>query len=151
MLIFKEATDDDRYDVLDIRNTCREFFTHHTNYITTLEQDIWWSTHRENGYKVWLVVYKDEDPGDCDSYLAGFCMLRTVYDSGRVYATLALYESYRGYGFGTEVYRFLVSHQDETWIDVRNDNIASINAALKAGFQMHYIGEHISEMVYRKE
>src|SRR5689334_14956249 len=139
------------YDVLDIRNACREYFTHNTNYITTIEQEAWWRTHRDNGYRIWLVVYRDCDPGDCDGYMAGFCMLRMMYDSGRVYATLALYEKFRGQGIGTEVYKFLVSHNDETWIDVRRDNDASYTAARKAGFHTQYVGEHILEMVYRKE
>jgi RimJ/RimL family protein N-acetyltransferase len=150
MLEFIEATNDDMYDVLDIRNACREFFTHHTDYITTQEQEQWWLLKELNGYKVWLVVYRDSDPADCDGYLAGFCMLRQLYDSGRIYATLALYPQFRGHGHGTEIYKFLISHHDETWIDVRNDNISSIHAAENAGFQMHYIGADISEMVYRK-
>lgn len=147
---FLEATDQDQYDVLDIRNHCRAFFTHHTDYITTAEQEAWWSTHKDNGYKIWLVIYRDDDPGDCDGCIAGFCMLRTMYDSGRVYATLALYDRFRGNGIGTAIYKFLVSQQDETWIDVRNDNVASIQAAFNTGFEMHYIGEHVLEMVYRK-
>lgn len=151
MLIFKEAQDQDMYDILDVRNSAREFFTHNTNYITTAEQYDFWKTKEENGYKLWLVIYQDSDPGDCEKYLIGFCMLRTMYDSGRIYGTLALYKQYRGNGYGTEIYKFLVAQNDETWIDVRNDNMPSIVAAYNAGFKVHYRGEDISEMVYRKE
>lgn len=151
MLIFKEAQDADMYDILDIRNSAREFFTHNNNYITTAEQYDWWKTKEENGYSIWIVLYSDNDPGDCNMYIAGFAMLRTIPDTGRVYATLALYEKYRGNGYGTAIYKFLVSQNVETWIDVRNDNIASIQAAYNAGFEMHYTRPDISEMVHRKE
>jgi hypothetical protein len=77
-------------------------------------------------------------------------MLREIPSSGRTYGTLAIREGYRGFGIGTEIYRYMTSKVDELWIDVRNDNLASLNAALKAGFEVHYIGPYVTELVYRK-
>ena len=138
------------YTILDIRNACREFFTHHTEYITTLEQEQWWQAKDINGYVVWLVLHQDCDPSDCQETVAGFCMIRIIPDSGRYYGTLALYPQFRGQGFGTAIYEFMADQVDELWIDVRNDNAASIKAAENAGFEMHYIGANISEMVCRQ-
>lgn len=141
MISIRLATDDDRYDIAAIRNSGREFMTHDTSYITNAQQDQWWfSPNRENAH-IWVVLHEGS--------IVGFCMVRTMYDSGRDYGTLALLPEYRGLGIGTVLYRHMIDHCDELWIDVRNDNLPSMNAALKAGFEVYNIGADITTLVYR--
>jgi len=137
----RPAIDEDRYNIATIRNSGREFMTHNTNHITAEEQDQWWfSPNRQNAH-IWIV--------ETDYMPIGFCMIRTMYDSGRNYGTLAILPEYRGQGIGTLLYQFMIAACNELWIDVRNDNIASMNAALKAGFEVYYIGASVTELVYR--
>lgn len=139
----RPAVDEDRYSIVNVRNSGREFMTHDTNFITTEQQDQWWfSPNRENAH-IWVV----QD----DLRVVGFCMIREMYDSGRNYGTLALLPDYRGLGIGTGLYSFMISKCDELWIDVRNDNLSSMNAALKVGFEVYYIGADITELVYRND
>lgn len=141
MISFRHADDDDMYNVLDIRNATRQYMTHNTNFITTYEQEQWWAIKELNGYRVFIVEY--------DNVMIGFCMLRTMYDTGKEYGTLAIKEEYRNMGIGTQIYQFLIEQAGEVWIDVRNDNIASYQAAIKAGFQVYHRSDDITVLVYR--
>lgn len=144
MIRFVPAQDRHRYLIMDIRNTGREFMTHHTELITAAEQDAWWFSPNRSVASIWVV----EKHTSLYSMPVGFCMLR-YFDNGRVYGTLALLPEHRGQGIGTEIYKFMMNQVDELWIDVRNDNVASMNAALKAGFEVHYIGPEVTELVAR--
>lgn len=141
MLRFRPAEDQDRYEVMKIRNSGREFMTHYTGYITQEQQNDWWFSPARWGAHIWMV--------ELDDVIAGFCMIREVYDSGRAYGTLAVLPEYRGQGIGTQIYKFMITQESELWIDVRNDNLSSMNAALKAGFEIHYIGQQVTELVAR--
>lgn len=141
MLSFRQAEDSDRYKVMEIRNSGREFMTHHTEYITKEQQDAWWFSENRAAAYIWIV--------ELDNTAIGFCMIREMYDSGRIYGTLAILPEYRRQGYGTSIYQFMTEQTDELWIDVRNDNVASMNAAINAGFEVHYIGPVVTELVYR--
>lgn len=141
MIRFIPATDRDMYDVADIRNTGRDFMTHHTDYITSQEQYDWWMSKDDNLYKIWLVM-------DENDIILGFCMLRTMPE-GKVWGTLAVYPEWQGIGIGTAIYRFMTEQTAEVWIEVRNDNIASLRAAVKVGFIIYHSNEHITTLVYR--
>lgn len=155
LVSFHTATDADMYDVMDIRNSAREFMTHYTGIITPEEQYDWWMRKDDNAYKIWLVTVQDSDPGDCDQIIAGFCMIRAMPE-GYYYGTLALLPDYRGRGIGTAIYNFMKQWVDELWLDIRVDNHASIGAARNAGFRIVYTGTteaglDIVTMVHRKE
>lgn len=139
----RAAIDADRYTIATIRNSGREYMTHNTSYITPEEQDKWWFSPNRESSRIWIARN--------DYKIIGFCMIREMYDSGRSYGTLALLPEYRGHGIGTQLYQFMTQQIDELWIDVRNDNVASMNAALKAGFEIYNIGAEVTELLYRKE
>jgi GNAT superfamily N-acetyltransferase len=137
----RPAVDEDRYNIASIRNSGREFMTHHTNHITSEQQDHWWFSANRQAANIWIA--------ETEYMPVGFCMIRTMYDSGKNYGTLAILPEYRNMGIGTTLYRFMIDQCDELWIDIRNDNLSSMNAAVKAGFQVYNIGADITELVYR--
>lgn len=157
---FRIARDDDMYEVMYIRNTARQYMTHHTKEITPEQQYDWWTTKDDNQYRIWLVTLPlrelpqysriDED----DEAIIGFCMIRAMPE-GHYYGTLAVLPEYRGKGIGTAIYRFMTNVVNELWIDIRADNIPSIRAATNAGFEFAYAGTQndvdIVTLVHRKE
>ena len=142
MLSFVVARDEDMYDIMEIRNSGRQFMTHHTEEITPEQQYDWWMAKDTNHYRIWLVVNEL-------NYIVGFVMLR-VMDNGHVWGTLAVYPEYQGRGYGTVMYGFMQLQDDEIWIEIRNDNLASLRAAEKAGFSYYYRNDEITTMVYRR-
>lgn len=141
-LNFREAQDSDMFDVLDIRNESRQYMTHHTEEITPEQQYDWWMTKDINEYRIWLVTseYRGTE------LIIGFCMIRLM-PNGYEWGTLAVYEQFRGLGIGTAIYEFMASKTDQLWIEVRNDNIASLRAAMKAGFTIQYTGDLVTTLV----
>lgn len=140
-MMIREANDLDMLEIMRIRNSGREFMTHYTAKITPEEQIEWWySPMRQSAY-IWIA--------EIDNEPIGFCMIREMIDSGRMYGTLAVLPEHRGKGIGTQLYQFMRNITDELWIEIRNDNLASMNAALRAGFQIYYIGANITELVGR--
>lgn len=141
MLSIRPAYDTDMFTVLHIRNSGRLFMTHHTDEISAAEQIEWWQSPARQQAHIWIA--------EIDNEPVGFCMIRTMYDSGRDYGTLAVLPEYQGQGVGTALYRFMITQTDELWIDVRIDNAASLSAAIKAGFQLYHHGISTVTLVAR--
>lgn len=111
-----------------IRNEGRAWMTRYTSEITPEEQAEWWALRELAGVRVYLALLGEE--------ALGFGLLRRDPD-GRLWATLAVREQWRGRGVGTHLYRYLCQQAGEdVWIEARADNAASLRAAQKAGFQL---------------
>lgn len=145
-VVFRPAEDADRFFIMNVRNAGRMNMTHNQDYITKAEQDSWWFSPQSEFRRIWLAYLIDED----EEHRVGFGMIREMYDSGRLYGTLAVHPEYQGHGIGTAIYKLLTQQVDELWIDVLNSNIPSLQAALKAGFEYYSANDHISTLVYRK-
>lgn len=160
-LIFRRATDFDMYEVMRLRNAGRQYMTHDTHYITPEEQYDWWTTRDNNAYQVWIVTTPEIDTifdpildqitliRTGHEIIVGFCMLRYLPD-GKVWGTLAVDPDWQGVGYGTAIYRFMIDQADQVWIEIRNDNIASLRAAHKAGFVIDYVGGSVTTLVGKK-
>lgn len=122
------ADGDEEADIVRrIRNQGRAWMTRYTSEITPEEQAAWWAAREALGVRVYLALIGEE--------VLGFGLLRRDPD-GRLWATLAVREQWRGRGVGTQLYRYLCQQAGEdVWIEVRADNAASLRAAQKAGFE----------------
>jgi RimJ/RimL family protein N-acetyltransferase len=123
------STLDDVMALRILRNECREFMTHRREEISEAEQLVWWQSVGGNPkWRIWLVYV----PGWDDA--VGFVMLRKVLI--RWFVTLGLRPWLRGQGIGTELYRAMRSVcEGDVQAVIRTDNVASIRAAEKAGYE----------------
>jgi RimJ/RimL family protein N-acetyltransferase len=123
------ALDDIMY-LRQIRNECREYMTQHTDEISEADQLLWWQRIAGRpDWRVWL-VYTPALPEPI-----GFAMLRQL-KSGYWFTTLGLRAWVRGNGFGTALYRTLRALcVDDVYAVVRQDNIPSQRAAIRAGYE----------------
>lgn len=114
-----------------IRNECREYMTHVTEEISQARQLLWWQgVAGDPKWRVWLVYVPGwEEP-------IGFVLLRKIVRE-RWYVTLGLRTWMRGQGFGTMIYAAMrrQAQGDEVWAVIREDNVASVRAAEKAGYE----------------
>jgi RimJ/RimL family protein N-acetyltransferase len=112
-----------------IRNECRAFMTQVTAEISVAEQLLWWQQVAGNpNWRIWLVYI----PEWADAI--GFGLLR--HGVHGQYVTLGFRPWIRGRGLGTLLYRALVEQATaEVWAIIRSDNLASIRAAVKAGYR----------------
>lgn len=145
-VVFKPAEDSDRYFIMDVRNAGRMNMTHDTRHITKEMQDAWWFSADSAYRHIWVAYLEDED----EFMPVGFCMLREMYDSGRVYGTLAVHPEWHGMGIGTAIYMYMTRQCNEVWLDILNTNAASMHAATKAGFKYYSSNDIMSTYVYRK-
>lgn len=138
------------YDLEFVRNTrneCRMFMTGFTGFISVEDQLKWWLKRDEDTLK--LYVYNDLVND------VGYGMLS--YKDDRWFLSLGLQKADRGHGYGTDIYKHLVSVcPGDVWIDVRADNEPSFRAALKAGFELvgakwaPIYGDKVNVLVKRK-
>lgn len=112
-----------------IRNECRAFMTHATEEISEDQQLLWWRTVAGRpDWRIWL-VYIPEWPE-----AVGFGMLRGGQRGWT--ATLGFRPWMRGRGLGTLLYRMLADVAGaEVRAIIREDNLASQRAAVKAGYR----------------
>ena len=108
-----------------IRNVCREWMTHHTQYIGPAEQSAWW--HREDP-ELWLFDY------------LGYAHISRR--NLRRWISLGVLPEARGKGLGTRIY----SSFDDVWAEIRSDNVASRRAAEKAGYKLMSEGDGLVVM-----
>lgn len=122
----KVETEPDVEALRQLRNGCRLFMTRDQRPITVEQQRAWWA-RRAPELRAYLFTVGSKP--------VGFGIIRQ--DVGRWWLTLGVDPGNRGRGIGTAIYRFLVEHSPEPpWIEVRSDNIASLRAAARAGFQV---------------
>lgn len=102
-----------------LRNECREFMTGHTKLITKAQQAKWWSAEPR---RAWIYLDKGEP--------VAFVYIRR--QDGMNWITLGVTKKARGQGLGTLLYHVHAPCAAEMLVD----NLASIRAAQKAGYQV---------------
>jgi hypothetical protein len=113
-----------------LRNVSRTWMTGNTTWISAEQQRRWWESR---------------DPGKLRAYLfaaesgAGVLSCR---EDGRWWVTVMVDPVMRRLGMGTYIYRMLAhaAPTDGVWAGIRDDNIPSIRAAEKAGYQLQEAG-----------
>ena len=143
MLTFRRATGDpaDGELVRVLRNAGRQWMTRDAREIGPDEQRTWWAQRDPEACPIWLAQIA--------STTVGYGLLRHDVD-GRTWCSLAVSPRWRGYGFGSAIYRDLAcAHAGETWAEILADNTPSIRACLRAGFQIAYAADRLATLVYR--
>jgi RimJ/RimL family protein N-acetyltransferase len=109
-----------------IRNELKDFMTNHRAHITP-EQQIKWFKNLSD--KDALLLWVDEHDAPI-----GYTFV-TLKD-GIYYGTLAVLPEFHNQGYGTEMYKHMVSSvaPDKLHIEIFADNTPSLVAALKSGF-----------------
>ena len=123
------STLDDVMALRLLRNECRSSMTGSTGEITEAQQLAWWQNVAGNpNWCVWLVYVPSwDDP-------VGYALLRRAISYW--YISLGLRTWMRGQGLGTTIYRMLEARcEGDVVAVIRSDNIASIRAAVKAGYE----------------
>ena len=109
-----------------IRNTGRQEMTRDTSHISAEQQRIWWAENKDS-VRCWLYCF--------GKVVVGFGMVRNSA------GTLCIWPRFRGLHLGTTIYQHLKEETNgDIWIEVRKTNLASVKAALRAGY--HPIGNN---------
>ena len=110
-----------------IRNSGREWMFD-KSLITPEQQRKWWENRDPDKLKAWIIYLPESDNP------IGFGMLTNR--DGFWFVTLVVLSQHRNQGFGTLIYQMLVQLAPPGWIwaAIREDNLASIRAAEKAGW-----------------
>jgi GNAT superfamily N-acetyltransferase len=112
-----------------IRNAGREWMTHDASEISPQQQARWWAERDPERVRAWLAMHGQE--------ALGYGLL--TWRGGRWWGSLAVKPEARGKGIGTSIYQFLADVcPDDLWVEIRDDNQASLAAAYKAGLSRVY-------------
>lgn len=115
-----------------IRNQCRQWMTHYSKRIGLWEQFSWWfhsyTPRRESGRLYCYLFYMGETP-------VGYGLVSIKPDG--VWISGGLAEQYRGKGFGTQLFSWLVAKWGDRrmFLDVFDTNIAGIKIYKRLGFR----------------
>lgn len=131
-----DARNDDEWETLRrIRNECASFMTGSSAEITPEQQKAFRESARGNPD---ILVYLARANG----YIVGFGLItkRIIRgESGEQYngrwITLGITEPERGKGYGKKIYEALVGLRGMLFAEIREDNEASKNAAVQAGYR----------------
>lgn len=126
---------DGEFDTLEtirnIRNSCREFMTNNTNYISEEQQIEWFNSVDHDVLKLYA--------GRVSGEVVGYGIVRI--EDGDAWLTGAILSSYRGYGYGRRLFVSLISLVPagvETKLTVRDTNTNAINLYKALGFDAYY-------------
>ena len=125
MRVRKATTLKDAELVRNIRNTCWEWMTGHTRWISPAEQIAWWES-------------EDKDLWIFNEVAYGLLTER----EGKTWISLGILPEHRGKGLGTEIYRRFPG----VYAEIRADNVASRRAAEQAGYELIADGEEVVVM-----
>lgn len=103
----------------EIRNAGREWFTRDTGKVSPDSQGQWWQRFRGRAF-----VYED-----AEGVIVGYGLI-----SPDGWVSLAVHPDHRRRGYGTAIYADLAA-RGGLRAEVRPDNMASLMAAIKAGFR----------------
>lgn len=116
-----------------IRNECRSYMTNDSRFISSAQQEKWFSAFNAD-----LFLYYDPY-----SAVVGYGMITNGF------GTLALLEEFRSMGYGTEVYKHLTSLCTPLKIEIFSDNIPSLISALKSGFVLDTMNDKTISLIYK--
>lgn len=120
--------------VARIRNEVRQFMTRDQSHISPAQQEKWWQNRNPSALRLFLYFKPNS------TVPMGYSLL-TVDSRGIWWGTLALLPEYQGQGYGTLIYKHLVSLVSVLHIEIYSHNVASMNAAVHAGFKIKHIGD----------
>jgi len=112
--------------VREIRNSFRRNMTRHTEHITPEQQNAWF--HRYINTSETMFLYYDTH--QC---LVGYGYI--TQRNNQYWGTLAVKAEFQGKGYGKFIYQDMIDKYGEIWIEIYADNVESLHAAVKAGFQ----------------
>ena len=149
----------------EIRNSVSTYMTRNTAIIPPEYQYQWfYSMYGSGKYDAYLYYSAH---GCC----VGYGML-TVHDN-KVWGTLAVKHEFQNRGYGTAIYQHLIhtcaelkqQYEDhfykgevyhyfsklyeDLWIEIYADNVESLRAAQKAGFETVHVGDKVITLVHR--
>lgn len=130
MIVQQVTTVEDAQIVREIRNEVRQYMTRDIREITETEQAEWFN--RQTGL---LYLYYD------NGIPVGFGYLRDIDDNS--WGTLAVVPEYQNRGYGTLIYKHLISLTSKLYIEIMADNVSSMRAAINAGFNIEYVGDKV--------
>lgn len=109
-----------------IRNQLKDFMTNHRTHITPEQQREWFVMFPDSNM---LELWRDDNDAPI-----GYTLV-TLKD-GIYYGTLAVLPEFHNQGYGTEMYKHMVSSvaPNKLHIEIFADNTPSLVAALKSGF-----------------
>ena len=142
MIIREVLTLEEAQIVRDIRNSMRNYMTRNAAFISSAQQKVRFEALKHSNDKLFL--YYDDNHASI-----GYGLWRL--GGALAWGTLALKEEYHNQGYGTEIYKHLISLNGELWIEIFSDNRPSLIAAMKAGFDIIDIRDKIVILRATKE
>ena len=137
MILFKKVeTGTDAEILRQHRNTCKDFMTRSTEYITAEQQQEWFSTAKTK-YELYLAYDLQYVAIICD---VGYGLIHKHVDQSLV--TGGLLPMYRGQGIGQELFQFLINACPKTKpirLVLLKTNSRAFIVYIKLGFKI--IGE----------
>jgi len=137
MILFKKVeTGTDAEILRQHRNTCKDFMTRSTEYITADQQQEWFSTAKTK-YDLYLAYDLQYGAIICD---VGYGLIHKHVDQSLI--TGGLLPMYRGQGIGQELFQFLINTCPKTKpirLELLKTNTRAFIVYIKLGFKI--IGE----------
>lgn len=100
-----------------IRNACKDGFSHDNNAISQPAQEAWWVLMRDR-VRAWLYWHEAD--------IVGYGLLRQT-DDGRWWSSVAVVPSAAGHGYGGAITADLIRRIEEpVWAEARLDNPAAM-------------------------
>ena len=107
-----------------IRNSCREFMTHNTSFITQEQQFQWWEYVKDQ----WTYLYLD-----LDDTPIGYGLVKK--EENKMWVSGGLLPEYRGKGFGRELFEHLTwACEGDAWLEVKEDNLLARKTYVDLGY-----------------
>lgn len=128
----------------DVRNECRTGMTHHQEYITDEEQEIFFNGQILTGKMECYLLYNSESSEVVKIVPIGFGLLR--WEENKYWMTIGVINAYRRKHLSRLLTAFITAlgHREghEVWLDVFEGNLA-ISSYIKEGYQ--FAGSYIKD------
>jgi hypothetical protein len=123
------------FQLMGIRNECREGMTHHSDEITPEQQEKFWKERILTGLVECYLLYNSEYSTD-EVVPIGFGLLR--WEENKYWMTIGVARAYRGKHLSRLLTSLITAmgHREgaEVWLDVYDKNLA-ISSYIKEGYQ----------------
>ena len=121
--------------VRELRNEVRQYMTRSSSFITPEQQEKWFHTFRNDLENQHMHLYYSRE-----GCFLGYCYLKRD-ENGKLWGSLAVKPEFQGLGYGTYIYKDMIRHYKEVYIEIFADNNESLSAAQRAGFQILSVGD----------